>query len=187
MTHSSPGLTQREAALRKRTVHSPGNADVRELVRLRAGDACEYCLLPVAGAFEGEHIIPSGRWDDYTAGRLQGLRPSRRRLGPDHIDNYAWSCPFCNRAKGGRVSHGTGRAGSRFFDPRRDRWPDHFVFAGATRHLIILGVTVLGAVSAGPHGLDFNRGGAEGPLVARHVAILAGTYPPAWCRVAYGI
>src|SRR5579871_2537107 len=110
-----PGLRQREAALRRRPVHRADNADVREVVRLRAGDACEYCLLPTTGAFEVEHIIPPGTWDDYLAGRLRGLRPARRRRGPDHIDNYAWSCPFCNRAKGGRVAAGTGPTASRFF------------------------------------------------------------------------
>jgi len=179
---SPPGLAQREAALRRRAVHSSHNTDVREVVRLRASDACEYCLLPTAVAFEVEHIIPRGLWDTYMAGLLPGLHPLRRRRGPDHIDNYAWSCPFCNRSKGGRVSYGAGRTATRFFDPRRDRWLDHFVFAPATGYLVILGASLVGATTVGPHGLDFNRGGTEGPLVSRHIAVLSSTYPPVWAR-----
>lgn len=53
-----PGLKQRVAVLRHRSVHDPHNPDVREVVRLRANDAYEYCLLPTFGTFEIEHIIP---------------------------------------------------------------------------------------------------------------------------------
>jgi hypothetical protein len=46
---------------------------------------------------------PPRLWDAYLAGRLLGVRPRRQRQGPDHLDNFAWSCPFCHRAKGGRT------------------------------------------------------------------------------------
>src|SRR5437660_1449895 len=49
-----PGLGQRLAALRRRAVHDPHNLDVHEVVRLRANDACEYCLLPTISKFEVE-------------------------------------------------------------------------------------------------------------------------------------
>jgi len=52
----SDGVQSRVAALRQRAVHDSHNADVREVVRLRANDACEYCLLPTLGKFEMEHI-----------------------------------------------------------------------------------------------------------------------------------
>jgi hypothetical protein len=178
-----PGLRQRLAALRRRAVHDPHNPDVREVVRLRANDACEYCLLPTISTFEVEHVIPPRLWDDYLAGRLPGVRPRRRRQGPDHLDNFAWSCPFCNRAKGGRVAHGT----MRFFDPRHDRWPRHFMFPPALGYIVIAGATPVGRATAGPDGLNFNAGGLEGPMVTRHLAILAGAYPPAWARVAYNL
>lgn len=191
MTSSSlpphPGLEERLAALRRRAIHSSRNPDVRDVVRLRAHDACEYCLLATIGRFNIEHIIPPGLWLDYIAGRLPGLAPHPERHGPHHIDNYAWSCPFCNEAKGERVSHGTGQAAVRFFDPRHDRWSDHFVFPEASGYLFILGATEVGRVTVSAHGLDFNAGGVEGPLGTRHVAILHGDYPPQWARTAYGL
>lgn len=182
-----PGLDQRIAQLRRRAVHDSQNMDVREVIRLRANDACEYCLLPTTGKFEIEHIIPPRLWDDYVAGRIPSARVRRRQRGPHHIDNYAWSCPFCNRAKSGRASHNVGRDVIQFFDPRYDSWPAHFVFPMATEHIAILGVTLVGRATAGPEGLDFNAGGAEGPLVTRHVAIRRGDYPPSWARAAYGV
>src|SRR5579884_3178012 len=91
-----PGLERRIAALQQRPVHNPENREVRAVVRLRARDACEYCLLPTVSLFHVEHIIPPGLWADYVAGRLAGVPPQPDRGGPDHIDNYAWSCPFCN-------------------------------------------------------------------------------------------
>jgi len=84
-------ISERVAALRRRAVHDPHNADVREVVRLRANDACEYCLLPTFGKFEVEHIVPASLWDDYVADRLAGVRPRRARRGPHHIDNYGWA------------------------------------------------------------------------------------------------
>lgn len=171
------------AALRRRAVHDPHNSDVREVVRLRANDACEYCLLPTTSKFEVEHIIPRHLWDNYLADLLPGVRLRRRRHGPDHLDNFAWSCPFCNRAKGDRVGQGR----TRFFDPRYDRWPRHFIFPSATGYIVIAGATPIGHVTAGPSGLDFNAGGLEGPMVTRHLAIQAGTYPPLWARAAYSL
>ncbi len=84
-----PGLKQRVAVLRRRSVHDPHNPDVREVVRLRANDAREYCLLPAISKFEVEHIIPPELWAAYSTGALSGVRPRRRRQGPDHLDNYA--------------------------------------------------------------------------------------------------
>ncbi len=167
-----PGLEERLAALRQRAVHSPRNPDVREAVRLRANDACEYCLLPTVARFNIEHIIPPDLWQDYVVGRLPGVSPVTGRGGPNHIDNYAWSCPFCNEAKGRRVSHGLTRRVIRFFDLRHDRWTDHFIFPNSSGYIFIIGVSEVGRVTAGPRGLDFNAGGPEGPLGTRHKTIL---------------
>lgn len=65
-----PGLERRIANLQRRRVHGPANRDVRSVVRLRAGDACEYCLLPTIGAFHIDHIIPASLWNDDVSGRL---------------------------------------------------------------------------------------------------------------------
>jgi len=182
-----PGLRRRIAALRQHASHSAHDNGVREVVRLRSNDACEYCLLPTTSKFEIEHIIPRNRWTTYQTNQLPGVRPRLDRHGPDHIDNYAWACPFCNRAKADRVSHRIERKPIRFFDPRHDSWPAHFVFAPASAYVVILGATSVGSVTAGPRGLGFNRGGPEGPMVTRHVEVLNGSYPPMWARAAYDI
>lgn len=169
--------------LEQQPTNSPRNQRVRDAVRLRAGDACEYCLHPTSGQFHVEHIIPQGLWQDYAANRLSSvpLQPGRR--GPDHISNFAWSCPFCNQGKQERVSHRLGQRAHRFFDPRHDVWPDHFVFLH--NYLIIVGVTPIGQATVA--GLSFNAGEPEGPLGTRHDTILNGRYPPEWARTAYGL
>jgi len=154
-------------------------------VRLRANDACEYCLLPTVGTFNVEHIIPPRLWGDYVAGRLPGIVPHIGRQGPHHIDNYAWSCSFCNGRKKDRVMLGAGRGSARFFDPRFDYWPDHFAFLAGSEHLLIEGISPEGRATE--IGLGFNEGGTEGPLGTRHVVIVKRIYPPAWARIIYDV
>lgn len=151
-------------------------------MRLRAGDVCEYCLLPTVGQFQLEHIVPPARWSDYLSSRLPGVTPQPGRRGPQHLDNFAWACPFCNQGKNERVSHQLGRVVQRFFDPRYDRWGDHFTFFH--NHLFVVGVTDVGRATV--EGLGFNDARLEGPLGSRHDAILSGQYPPAWMREATG-
>jgi hypothetical protein len=106
------------------------------------------------------------------------VRINRRRRGPDHIDNFAWSCPFCNAAKGQQVSGQVGRRTFRLFDPRRDRWTKHFVFVH--NYLFIVGLPGIGYVTE--HALGFNAERLGGPLGTRHDAVLVGRYPPPWAR-----
>lgn len=166
----------RELAGRRR--HDPRDDVVRLAVRLIARDACEYCLLPTASRFHVDHVIPPALWDPYTTGRLGIVRPLTGRNGPDHLDNYAWSCPFCNEAKAQQISHRSGRRAYRLFDPRRDRWSDHFVFVH--NYLFIVGLPGIG--QATEQALRFNDARFGGPLGTRHDAILVGHYPPAWAR-----
>jgi hypothetical protein len=53
------------AALNRLPRHDARDPIVRDVVRQRAADACEYCLMPTTGKFEIEHIIPKQRWNDY--------------------------------------------------------------------------------------------------------------------------
>jgi hypothetical protein len=184
----SYGLRGRIAALGRRDVHDPQNQDVRDVVRLRALDACEYCLMPTASNFHIEHIVARTNWSAYQRGTLRGplrLRDRSRRATADHIANYAWSCSFCNEGKGVETMGRYGGRLVRFFDPRHDNWSDHFVFPPSSEYGVIIGVTPVGEATA--EGFGFNDGGAEGPLVARHVAVVKGVYPPAWARAAYGL
>lgn len=151
---------------------------VRLAVRRRAQDAREYCLAPTQGLFQIDHVIPRRHWADYEAGRLPSRPPAPYRRGPDHLDNYAWSCPFCNGSKGGRTSLRTRGIVSRLYDPRMDVWPDHFVFLHT--YIFIRGVSPIGLATE--QALGFNDARPDGPLGTRHDAILLGVYPPDWAR-----
>jgi len=173
-----PFLPSLLAELAGQRRHSPRNANVRLAVRLRARDACEYCLLPTTSHFQIDHVIPPRYWAEYAAGRLPGVRPTSRRSGPDHLDNFAWCCPFCHTAKGQQVAHRIGRRTNRLFDPRRDHWPEYFILVDDYR--CIVGLPGIG--QATEQGLRFNDSRLAGPLGTRHDAVLVGRYPPHWAR-----
>ena len=93
------------------------NTIVKDLKRLfvetRAELRCEYCRRPqpVTGiTFHIDHIIP----------RAQG--------GTDDWGNLALSCPSCNYRKQDKISaeDPKSREISSLFNPRVDRWKDHF-------------------------------------------------------------
>jgi len=130
------------------------------------------------GQFEVDHIVPPTLWPDYVAGRLPGVRPVSNRRGPQHLDNFGWSCAFCNNTKQRQISYQTDRHIVRLFDPRQDIWPDHFTFVH--QYLFVLGTTAMGRATVSA--LGFNDARMEGPLGPRHDAILAGLYPPLWAR-----
>lgn len=104
------------------------DAATRKLVRERAGNRCEYCLLhqdhsPVA-ALQIEHIVP------------------KKHGGTDDPDNLALACIDCNLAKSSNIA-GYDPATSQMtalFHPRHDRWSDHFEVHGP--HLV--GKTAVG-------------------------------------------
>jgi hypothetical protein len=95
------------------------SAAVRRLVAVRTDFLCEYCLVheddTVFGC-EVDHII------------------SEKHGGATDAENLAYACAFCNRAKGsdiGSIVPGTERF-VRFFNPRTDRWAEHFTLDGVT-------------------------------------------------------
>jgi hypothetical protein len=101
---------------------------VRQFVRKRAGDICEYCRLeesqsPLA-TLQVEHIIP------------------RKHRGDDSMDNLALECIDCNLAKGPNIAGIDPLTGimSRLFHPRQDAWDDHFVWRG----IYLIGQTAIG-------------------------------------------
>lgn len=103
---------------------------LRREVTARAGERCEYCRLPewalLAGC-EVDHVI------------------SRKHGGRTDASNLALSCARCNRAKGtdiGSMIPETGQF-SRLFNPRTDRWEDHFAPEGAR----LTAKTVIGQVT----------------------------------------
>jgi len=52
--------------------------------------------------------------------------------GPTTSENLGYACAFCNRSKGtdiGSIASSTGEF-VRFYNPRKDRWLDHFTLNG---------------------------------------------------------
>lgn len=92
---------------------------LRQLVRARAGQRCEYCHLPdraaAAAAFHVEHIV------------------AKQHGGSDTEDNSCWSCHRCNLHKGPNLSGRDPLTGNvvRLFNPRRQLWGRHFEWHGA--------------------------------------------------------
>jgi hypothetical protein len=91
---------------------------LRDFVRQRAGNCCEYCRLhqeqrPFA-PFQVEHII------------------ARQHGGTDAASNLALACHHCNLHKGPNltgIDPGT-RKIVRLFNPRRHKWQRHFAWDG---------------------------------------------------------
>lgn len=92
-------------------------ADLRRLVEARAKHLCEYCLIHEDDTYLGcqvDHAI------------------SEKHGGPTAAENLVYACTFCNRFKGtdiGSTAPSTGEF-TRFFNPRQDRWSDHFALNG---------------------------------------------------------
>jgi 5-methylcytosine-specific restriction endonuclease McrA len=165
------------AALPPEGPHRQRDLAVRQAVRLRARLVCEYCIMPDDGGFEIEHIIPPRRWPDYVANRLPHVPYRSGRRGPDHVDNYAWSCRRCNSPKGERIQHQAAGGWFRLFDPRHDRWPDHFRLSPSG--LIIIPISPIGTATRSALKLN----GTEADLYAlelRALLIKADAYPPVW-------
>ncbi|HEV3021631.1 MAG TPA: HNH endonuclease signature motif containing protein [Pirellulales bacterium] len=71
---------------------------------------------------------------------------SEKHGGPTEADNLANACVFCNRAKGSDIAsiNWQSEAIVRFFNPRTDRWAEHFELVEDR----IEGRTVIGIVTA---------------------------------------
>lgn len=87
---------------------------LRDPIRSRADDRCEYCSLPQSAeplfTFHVEHVV------------------ARQHGGSDELDNLAWACHHCNRYKGPNLTGIDPLTGAteRLFHPRIDSWLDHF-------------------------------------------------------------
>ena len=99
-------------------------------VRLRAKRLCEYCRYP-----ESESILP------FTLDHII----ARKHRGSDGLDNLAFACGFCNQHKGTDLTGVDPSDGAivRLFNPRADRWADHFRWEGVR----IVALTPIGRVT----------------------------------------
>jgi hypothetical protein len=103
---------------------------LRREIRARAGGRCEYGLMDEAWLVWGcevDHIL------------------SRKHGGATELSNLAFSCARCNRAKGTDLGsvHPESEDLVRLFNPRRDRWDEHFRIDGPR----IVGLTLIGQVT----------------------------------------
>ncbi len=94
-------------------------AALERLVRERGGEMCEYCRLGQEFTellFVIDHII------------------ARQHGGATVEGNLALSCEFCNRHKGPNIASVDPDTNAivPLFNPRQDRWTDHFRWDGAT-------------------------------------------------------
>ena len=172
-----PGLQHLFELLHRRQSNDPRDPDVRLVVRARARDACEYCLMPTISQAHVDHIVPENRWSAFVARSLP-IKPEGGEQGPNHLGNFAWTCPYCNTSKGNAISGVLGGQTYPLFHPRRDPWSEHFALTD--RSLFIPGLTQIGQVTEDV--LKFNDRRSNGPLAARHIAVIEGIYPPSWAR-----
>lgn len=91
---------------------------IDDAVRQRARFLCEYCLMPQdihRLRFPIDHII------------------ARQHGGATELENLALACGRCNRHKGPNISGIDPVTANvvRLFNPRRNRWSDHFRLDGA--------------------------------------------------------
>lgn len=98
----------------------------RKAVAARAQGLCEYCQFP-----ETESVLPH---------ELDHIR-ARKHRGPTTMQNSAWSCAQCNGAKGSDATSYDPETDElvRLFNPRADKWKDHFFWDGP----VLMGKTAI--------------------------------------------
>jgi len=128
------------------------NETLRQFVRDRAANRCEYCRLAQEHhdlPFQVEHII------------------AKKHKGDDDADNLALSCYNCNVFKGPNIAglDPDTQQLTRLFHPRRDQWADHFAWIGP----ILDGSTDVGRTT-----IEVLRINQEENLALRRLLIAAG-------------
>ena len=103
---------------------------IRAYVRQRAGGICEYCHMPEQSDeldFQVDHVI------------------ARKHHGQDDPGNLAWACFACNNHKSSNIAGRDSSTGDvvPLFNPRQDRWDEHFCWDGSE----LLGLTPIGRVT----------------------------------------
>jgi HNH endonuclease len=130
-------------------------AATRKLVRLRAGNRCEYCRRhqdddPLF-TFHIEHII------------------AKQHQGSDDPSNLALSCHNCNSAKGPNIAGLVQGKIVPLVHPRRQKWKRHFRWEGAK--IVAKTKTAQATIAV----LDLN---ATHHLILRKALLKAGSFPP---------
>lgn len=104
------------------------STELRIQVKLRAFSVCEYCLIHEDDVFFSFHI-------DHIVSLKHG--------GKTSLNNLSYSCAICNREKGTDLGSIYDGNIIRFYNPRIDKWLDHFKLEGG----LILALTPIGEVT----------------------------------------
>jgi hypothetical protein len=132
--------------------------ELRQRVRQQARERCGYCQVEsryVYAIMEIEHITPTAHG------------------GTDDEDNLWLSCPTCNRFKGTKT-HGFDpvmRQLVQLFNPRKQKWEEHFTRADDMAEII--GLTDCGRATVNALQLNFIAN-----LELRRRFVKLGWYPP---------
>ena len=139
------------------------SAELRRLVFERAGHLCEYCLIHERDMYLGcqvDHVI------------------AEKHGGLTIAENLCLACVYCNRGKGSDLGSTLTPTGelqlTRFFNPRADRWGQHFALVG----IEIAPRTPIGAVTAKILGFNHHLRMQERELL-QHI----GHYPTLQARL----
>jgi hypothetical protein len=131
---------------------------VKTILRHRAHFCCEYCCAQEEYShdpFSAEHINPVGEGGD------------------DDLENLAWACLGCNFLKHDFTTAVDLLTGTivRLFNPRKDKWTDHFEWN--EDFTLMIGLTPIGRATI--KRLDLNR---QGLVNYRKILVAAGKHPP---------
>ncbi|HEU0184148.1 MAG TPA: HNH endonuclease signature motif containing protein [Blastocatellia bacterium] len=130
----------------------------RRKILVRAKWRCEYCGVPepfVPDPFAVEHIIPSSKG------------------GKTRLNNLASACLACNGRKYNKVAglDPLTQELAPLFNPRKQRWQDHFTWS--KDGLLIVGLTPTGRATV--ETLKVNQ---QKIVNLRRILVLAGLRPP---------
>lgn len=124
---------------------------IKQRVRQRARLLCEYC-----------HTSEQWQYVPFTVDHVIPLAEG----GQTTLDNLALACFHCNRRKSDLVTAVDPQTNEvvPLFNPRRDKWGDHFVWSADG--LTVVALTAVGRATVAQ--LALNRIRADDVLVRRH-------------------
>lgn len=128
---------------------------LRNQVKQRAGDKCEYCLIADNRSAKHHQV-------DHVYAEKHGT--------PTTLPNLCLSCYYCNHYKGSDLCSIDPLTGAivNLFHPRNDRWEDHFSITNA----VINGKTAVGRVT-----VELLQMNALDRVAERQILTRLGEYP----------